>query len=67
MKTLRGRLIVGLLLGITVTLLLSGAAVSAVVERRLRDELDRSLVALLRTSLDDVARDFGRHVAALGV
>ncbi len=60
MSSLRGRLLVGLLLGITAFLGATGVAVHRIVETRLDDALDTTLQAVLLSAVDDVARQEGR-------
>ncbi len=61
MSSLRTRLVLGLLAGITLFLALTGVAVHAVVESQLSEALDTSLEAVLRSSVTDVARERDRQ------
>ena len=56
MKSLRTRLLVGLLISSTVVLAVHGLGVYAVVRSRLVGELDRSLIDTLRSNAPDIAR-----------
>ena len=57
MRSLRARLVFGLLAGITLFLAATGFAVHEVVEARLREGLDGTLEAVLRSSVNDVVRE----------
>lgn len=56
MKSLRARLLVGLLTSSTLVLAAHGVGVYAVVRARLVGELDRSLIDTLRSNAPDIAR-----------
>lgn len=61
MRTLRTRLVVGLVGGITLFLAATGVAVDLVVESHFKSELDRSLAMLLESNVADVIREAGRQ------
>ncbi|MCP3918932.1 MAG: hypothetical protein GY711_25580 [bacterium] len=60
MKSLRARLLFGLLVGVTLLLAVNGFVIYAIVSNRLYGEVDRSLVALARSQVLTTSIDLGR-------